>query len=132
MMKKKLLITTISATLSLGILGACGANENRLNDDDGVNYSPVRYDRQNDTGVFDRDRGNNGIEPVRYRSNNHNRGIFNDVNNRTNNNGVFDTNDNLNTDLIDNNRGANGIDPGTNGRGNVNGPTGGTMRGGSR
>ncbi|MDF1509334.1 hypothetical protein PZE06_14275 [Robertmurraya sp. DFI.2.37] len=129
-MKKKLLLTAISATLSMGILGACGVNNNRMNDDDGVNYSPVRYDRQDDTGVFDGNRRNNGVEPVRFRSNDNNRGIFNDVNNRTNN-GVFDTNHNLNTDLIDNNRGANGIDPGTNGRRNVNAPTG-TMRGGSR
>lgn len=101
-----------------------------MNDDDGVNYSPVRYDRQDDTGVFDGNRRNNGVEPVRFRSNDNNRGIFNDVNNRTNN-GVFDTNHNLNTDLIDNNRGADGIDPGTNGRRNVNAPSG-TMRGGSR
>lgn len=133
-MKKKLLFTTLSATLSLSILGACGANDNNLNDNNGVNYSPVRYDRQDDTGVFDRNRGNtNGIAPVRYRPNDNNRGIFNDVNNRNNNNdnGIFDTNHNFNTDLMNNDRGANGIDPGTNGRGNVNAPTG-TMNGGTR
>lgn len=115
-MKKKLLLTAMSATLSLGILGACGAGNNNLNDDNnGVNYSPVRYDRQNDNNVFDRNRdnnrNNNGVAPVRNNTDN-NRGMFNGDNN---NNGLFDQNHNLNTDLIDNNRGANGIDPGTNG-----------------
>lgn len=130
-MKKRLFLTALSATLSLGILGACGTDNNNLNDDDGVNYRPVRYDRQDNNDRFDNNRGNynNGVNPVRFDRNN-NRGIFNDGNNR-NNNGIFDNdNDNFNTDIIDTNRGANGIEPGTNGR---NGTDGGmeTMRGGT-
>lgn len=110
-MKKKLLLTAVSATLSLGILGACGVDNNRMNNEDNndVNYSPVRYDRQ-DNGIFN-NRDNDGFEPVRFDNNDNDR--------------------NFNTDFIDNNRGANGIDPGTNGR--TNEPTGtrGTMRSGS-
>lgn len=117
-MKKKLLLTAMSATLSLGILGACGADNNNMNNDDGVDYSPVRYDRQNDTDVFDNNRGrgnnNNGVDAF----DTNNRGIFNNNNNNRNN----DNNRGYNTDLIDDTRGANGIDPGANG---------GTMRGGA-
>lgn len=113
-MNKKLLLTAVSATLSLGILGACGVDNNRMNNEDNndVNYSPVRYDRQ-DNGIFN-NRDNDGFEPVRFDNNNRN-----------------DLDRDFNTDLIDNNRGANGIDPGTNGR--TNEPTGtrGTMRSGS-
>lgn len=117
-MNKKLLLTAVSATLSLGILGACGVDNNRMNNDDDndVNYSPVRYDRQ-DNGIFN-NRDNDGFEPVRFDNNN--------TNYRRN-----DLDRDFNTDLIDNNRGANGIDPGNNGR--TNGPTGNraTMKSGS-
>lgn len=118
-MKKKVLLTAMSATLSLGVLAACGAGNNNMNNDDGVNYSPVRYDRQNDSDVFDNNRGrnnnNNGVDPVRFDRNN--RGMFNNNNNQNN-----DNDRNFNTDFIDNNRGSNAIDPGTNE---------GTMRGGT-
>lgn len=112
-MKKRLLLTAMTATLSMGLLGACGVDNNRMNNDDGVDYSPVRYDRQHND-VFDQNRGhrnnNNGVEPVRYDRNE--RGNFDN----RNNDGGLDNNRNFNTDLIDDNRGANGIDPGTNGR----------------
>lgn len=117
-MKKKVLLTAMSATLSLGILGACGAaGNNNMNNDDGVNYSPVRYDRQNNDDVFDNNRGrnnnnnNNGVDPVRFDTNDDRGGVLNNNNNRNNdrgNNGI------LNTDLMDNNRGPSGVEPGMN------------------
>ncbi|MDQ0155047.1 hypothetical protein [Robertmurraya andreesenii] len=121
-MKKRLFLTALSATLSLGFLGACGTGNNNLNDDDGVNFRPVRYDRPDNNDLLDNNRGNfnDGVNPVRYDRDN-DRGLFNNRNNR-NNNDLFD--DDFNTDIIDNNRGANGIAPGTNGRD-------GTMRNGT-
>ncbi|MFD1739815.1 hypothetical protein ACFSCX_25450 [Bacillus salitolerans] len=49
-------LTTAIVVTSIGLLGACGANDNNLTDrDNGTNFSPVRYDdERNDTrGVLD-------------------------------------------------------------------------------
>lgn len=134
-MKKRLLLTAMSATLSLGFLGACGMGNNNLDNPDDVNFRPVRYERQ-DNGVFDNNRGDrNGVDRLRQdtntnleRGNRGNDGFF-DINNDNNNNngnngGLFnrDNNNNMNTDLFDNDRDRNNGVTGTN-QGN------GTMRG---
>lgn len=132
-MKKRLLLTAMSATLSLGFLGACGMGNNNLDNPDDVDFRPVRYERQ-DNGVFDNNRGNrNGVDRLRQdtntnleRGNRDNDGFFdiNNDNNNGNNGGLFnrDNNNNMDTDLFDNDRGRNNGVTGTN-EGN------GTMRG---
>ncbi len=64
-MKKKLLIGTLSAVMSLGFLTACNTDKiNNLNTPEDVNFRPVRYnerfdndlDRRND--MFQRDNRN--------------------------------------------------------------------------
>ncbi|WP_077213609.1 hypothetical protein [Bacillus dakarensis] len=125
-MNKKILLSGASVMLSLGLLSACGVDNNGVETDgSGTHITPVRYDRQNNNGVFDNDLRNNNVDPVRYDTdengmfNNNNRGLdgHGTNNNRYNGNnddGLFDVNnDRDNNDLFDNddnNRGLFNID----------------------
>lgn len=53
MNKNKLVLSAMSAVLTLGFMSGCGVNNNRMTDDRGVDYTPVRYDR--DTGIYNND-----------------------------------------------------------------------------
>ncbi|WP_102274973.1 hypothetical protein [Cytobacillus massiliigabonensis] len=69
-MKIKLVITVLFAIFSLGLLSACGANNNRMNDTEDVNYRPVRYEPQDNNIGTDLDNPN--MNPARYDQNNRN------------------------------------------------------------
>jgi len=93
MIKKKVLLTAMSSVMTLGLLSACGVDDNNLNNDDDVNYRPVRYNQNDDNGILDND-------------NNRNRGngIFNNDNDDRDNN-IFDIDrDNRNNNILDNDR----------------------------
>ncbi|KOP83017.1 hypothetical protein ACFFHH_07040 [Cytobacillus solani] len=77
-MKKKLLATVVTAVFSLGVLSACGVNNNRMNDTEDVNYRPVRYEQNNNDRL---DPADSNMNPARDNPNNrdNNRGLLNDV-----------------------------------------------------
>lgn len=110
-MKKKLILTAISATMSIGLLAACGVDNNNLNDtNDGNNIRPVRYDRQNDLNpnIYNQNPDNPypNVNPVRYNNdyNNYNGGLrgVNNERDRVDDDGVFDNRNNNDNDLFDN------------------------------
>ncbi|MBP2239484.1 hypothetical protein J2Z40_000037 [Cytobacillus eiseniae] len=114
-MKNRLLVSTITAVVSLGFLSACGVDNNRMNDTENVNYSPVRYDRYDD-GNSNRARGNNmnnNVNPTRYRTDNNNLNIDANRNNRLNENNEWFGTDN--DGVFDDDRNNRNILPGTNG-----------------
>lgn len=106
-MKKKLLLGSVSALMSVGFLTACGTGNTGVNDRDGVNFNPVRYER-NDNDLLDNRRNNmrmNNNRIDRYE----NRGLF-DIDTRNNNNTIRRNLDrdrdgdflNINDDMRDN------------------------------
>lgn len=111
-MKKKLLLGTVSATLSLSLLAACGTNDNNLNDNnrDGTNITPVRNNRQHDEYYYNQLNRNPDnpyqIDPVLYDRDNYNN-YNNNNNNRGNNDGGFmdvnNENDRVHNEADDNN-----------------------------
>lgn len=112
-MKNKLILSSMSAVLSLGLLSACGVDDTRMNDTDGADYTPVRYNqndngRNNNNGIFDRDhnvfdddlrRNARDVDPVEFDMDedldldmDDNDLDITDQDNRTRNNGILRNN----------------------------------------
>jgi len=106
MIKKKVLLTAMSSVMTLGLLSACGVDDNNLNNDDDVNYRPVRYNQNDDNGILDNNNGNRGTGTLNNNNGNRGNGIFNN-----DDNGIFDNDRNgRNNDIFDNDNDDNDLD----------------------
>jgi hypothetical protein len=94
-MKNRVVISVLTAGLSLGLMTACGVDNNRMNEpqNQNTNYSPVRYENPNN---------NNGLMNGRQNMNQNGNNVNNGIDNNRNNRGYFESDDNPHDNINDN------------------------------